>query len=169
MNDPVPNLQGVYRIAEEKDMNSSSTKRFASNELVQDGVPELWGASPQGWRGRSRKLPRKGELYAAGSQRMSRRRQGTGVTNEGSPSPPQQHLPWLRLFSKVTLALIRSRGGAISRPLALGGLWWLLWPLGCAEGMWRDFWGQLMKGNSASSLLLEPWGRHAGRRPSHPM
>lgn len=41
MNDPVPNLQGVYRIAEEKDMNSSSTKRFVSNELVQDGIPEL--------------------------------------------------------------------------------------------------------------------------------
>lgn len=65
----------------------------------------------------------RGNLYAPGSQRMSRRRQGMGVTNEGSPSAPQQHLPWLRLLSKVTLTLILSRSGAISHPLALGGLW----------------------------------------------
>ena len=41
MNEP-----GVYKIAGERDMNSPSTKRLTSNQLVQDGIQEVQGASP---------------------------------------------------------------------------------------------------------------------------
>lgn len=88
---------------------------------------------------------------------------GVGGYQKGISISPWQLLPWLRLFLKVTLTLTVSRRGAMSRPLALGCLWWLLRPLECTEVMWLPRPGH----EGGFSLLLAAGAprHHAGRRP----
>lgn len=143
-------------------MNSPSTKRLTSNQLVQDGIQEVQGASPIAGENVQEDCLTRRISMQLGLRRWGRSWGGGGY-QKGISISPQQLLPWLRLFLKVTLTLTLSRPGAMSCPQALGHLRWLLRPLECTGVMWLP-----RPGHGRGFSLLLAVGipcHHAGRRP----